>query len=163
MTHLVISHIQGLTTSCNLMSQRLSNNMIGDRTENDPTRRYTDPHTTRMHDKGQSMPYRKPVKRSLTTDYTCDELARKLNKSPSTIRQKVSRGEIPSYKEGSSRRIPADYVEQLLAQAGNAGLAAAVDRVVAQWPKLTDTQLDRIAALLRAGGRATTAKRKQAS
>jgi excisionase family DNA binding protein len=108
-----------------------------------------------MHDKGQSMPYRKPVKRSLSTDYTCDELARKLNKSPQTIRGKVSRGEIPSYKEGSSRRIPAEYVEQLLAQAGNAGLAVAVDKVVAQWPKLTDEQLDKIAALLRAGQRAS--------
>ncbi len=35
------------------------------------------------------------------------------------------------------------------------GLTEHVKRVVAGWPKLTDEQLDRIAGLLRSGGRQT--------
>jgi excisionase family DNA binding protein len=105
------------------------------------------------------MPYRKPEPRSVTTDYTCDEFAKQFNKSPTTVRGQVSRGQIPSYKVGGSRRIPAAYVESLRAQPVRDELAEAVNKVVSEWPKLTETQLDKIAALLRAGGRAKRTRR----
>ena len=39
-------------------------------------------------------------------------------------------------------------------------LAAHVDAIVASWPKLSDEQLDRIAALLRSDQRQPTPKRR---
>jgi excisionase family DNA binding protein len=96
------------------------------------------------------MPYRQPDSTD-TGDYTCDQFARRFNYAMSTVRNKVSRGEIPSYKVGTSRRIPAAYVEALAA--ADNSLGAAVELIVAKWPKLTDEQLDKIAALLRAGTR----------
>jgi hypothetical protein len=44
-------------------------------------------------------------------------------------------------------------------QERQAELAEAVNKVVSEWPKLTETQLDKIASLLRAGGRAKRTRR----
>ncbi len=95
------------------------------------------------------MPYLQqdsPVRQS---DYTCDEYARRFNLSPTTVRNKVSRGEIPSYKIGGARRIPAEYV-------------ASIDRIrpvpitdeewveemLVKAPRLTREQRTRLAELL---------------
>lgn len=62
------------------------------------------------------MPYLQldsPVRQS---DYTCDEYAQRFNLAPSTVRTKVSRGEVPSYKVGGARRIPAEYVASITAE-----------------------------------------------
>lgn len=48
-----------------------------------------------------------------TIDYTIPEYAKRFNYALSTVRTKVSRGEIPSYKVGGARRIPAEYVESI--------------------------------------------------
>lgn len=84
-------------------------------------------------------------------DYTCNGFAQKFNLSPTTVRGRVSRGEIPSYKVGGARRIPAEYVDSFAGP--DTSLDAVVDSIVAAWPKLRAEQLDRIAALLRAGTR----------
>lgn len=49
-----------------------------------------------------------------SSDYTCEEYARRFNLAPSTVRSKVSRGDIPSYRVGGARRIPAEYVVSIL-------------------------------------------------
>jgi excisionase family DNA binding protein len=74
--------------------------------------------------------------------------------SDKTVRRKIKAGELPAYRVGERLyKLDAGQVEAALLQPANhqADIAAAVDRVLAAWPALTDEQLDRIAALLRVG------------
>ena len=51
-----------------------------------------------------------PVRQS---DYTVEEYARLFNLAQTTVRNKISLGQIPSYKVGGARRIPAEHVASL--------------------------------------------------
>jgi excisionase family DNA binding protein len=77
--------------------------------------------------------------------------------SDKTVRRKIKAGELPAYRIGNRLyKLDADQVEETLLRPANhqADIAAAVDKVLAGWPDLTDEQLERIAALLRVGGAA---------
>jgi excisionase family DNA binding protein len=83
-------------------------------------------------------------------DFSVRGFASKCNVSERHVRECISRGKIPSYRVGSTLRIPAEAVEMLRSgRADGDDLDAHVDAIVASWPALSDEQLDRIAALLR--------------
>ncbi|OBA63186.1 hypothetical protein A5647_04960 [Mycobacterium sp. 1100029.7] len=90
------------------------------------------------------MPY--TSKDSVRPDYTPNEYARRFNISPATVRTKISRGQIPSYRVGGSRRIPASYVDSILNPTEE--LDAAIKRIVDAAPKLTAAQRDKLGTLL---------------
>jgi excisionase family DNA binding protein len=74
--------------------------------------------------------------------------------SDKTVRRKIKAGELPAYRVGERiYKLDAGQVEAALLQPANhqADVAAAVERVLAAWPALTDEQLERIGALLRVG------------
>jgi excisionase family DNA binding protein len=74
--------------------------------------------------------------------------------SDKTVRRKIKAGELPAYRVGERLyKLDADQVEATLLQPANhqGDVAAAVDKVLAAWPALTDEQLERIGALLRMG------------
>jgi excisionase family DNA binding protein len=73
--------------------------------------------------------------------------------SDKTIRRKIKSGELSAYRVGSRLlKLDAEQVEAaLLRPMNNDGIAAPVEKMVADWPPLTDEQIDRIAALLRVG------------
>jgi hypothetical protein len=76
------------------------------------------------------------------------EFARSQSMAEQSVRRRVGSGEIPSYKVAGARRIPLSYIEQL--QRGDP-VEAAIERIVAAAPPLTDDQRNRISALLRTG------------
>ena len=72
--------------------------------------------------------------------------------SDKTVRRKIKAGELPAFRVGARLyKLDADQVEATLLQPANhqTDIAAAVDKVLAAWPALTDEQLERIGALLR--------------
>ena len=76
--------------------------------------------------------------------------------SDKTIRRKIKTGDLTAYRVGPRLlKLDAEQVQAaLLRRPANANdIASAVDKVLAGWPELTDAQLDRVAALLRAGSR----------
>jgi excisionase family DNA binding protein len=77
--------------------------------------------------------------------------------SDKTIRRKIKNGELNAYRVGPRLiKLDAEQVEAALLRPASqhSDLASAVSQVLATWPPLTDEQLDRIAALLRAGSSA---------
>jgi excisionase family DNA binding protein len=73
--------------------------------------------------------------------------------SDKTIRRKIKSGELIAYRVGSRLlKLDAEQVEAaLLRPTNNDSIAPPVEKMVADWPPLTDEQIDRIAALLRVG------------
>jgi excisionase family DNA binding protein len=79
------------------------------------------------------------------------EFARRNAISESTVRRMVRTGQLEAFRVGVQLRIRPDVAEAVQHPYGE--LAKRVDALVADWPKLTDDQLDRIAALLRGASR----------
>ena len=83
----------------------------------------------------------------LSADLTVRDVANLCNLSERAVREYISRGVIPSYKVGNSRRIPAEAVEKL-----RSGRASEYDTAIASLvdaaPKLSQEQRDILAALL---------------
>ena len=74
--------------------------------------------------------------------------------SDKTIRCKIKTGQLTAYRVGERLiKLDADQVEAALLHPVDEpnNIENAVAKVIAEWPPLTDAQLDRIAALLRAG------------
>ena len=76
--------------------------------------------------------------------------------SDKTIRRKIKGGELDAYRVGPRLiKLDAEQVEAALLRPASKpnDIASAVAQMLATWPPLSDEQLDRIAAILRAGSR----------
>jgi len=82
-------------------------------------------------------------------DFSVRGFASKCNVSERHVRECISLGKIPSYRVGSTLRIPAEAVEMLRSgQPVDDDLDAQIKRIVDRAPKLSAAQRDTLAALL---------------
>jgi excisionase family DNA binding protein len=83
------------------------------------------------------------------SDFSVKNLAQKCGVTERHVWDLIAEGQIPSYKVGTSVRIPAEAVEMLRSgQPVADDLDAQIKRIVDRAPKLSAAQRDTLAALL---------------
>jgi excisionase family DNA binding protein len=96
------------------------------------------------------MPSKTTVPDPTPTAYSMATLAKMMGTSLDTIQRGVMAGEIPSFKIGRTRRIPADAVEALMrpSKHDDDDLDAYVRKLVDAAPRLTEAQRRRLSSII---------------